>query len=169
MNAPQQSSSPARWSWQFWVAVALVVAFVALAVAMLGLADGSDQAWQRRVYVFGAVEAVVFTAVGWLFGREVHRAEAETAKSDAADAKREAETAREEAKRNATAAAEATRSAAEEHAQARTVAATVRHTTIAGTAGGGPGGDVSLGAAEPARPAAVVDLKGLLEELYGTP
>lgn len=163
MNAPQQSSPAARWSWQFWVAVALVVAFVALAIAMLGLADGSDQAWQRRVYVFGAVEAVVFTAVGWLFRREGHRAEAETAKSDAADAREEAEAARREAKQNAGTAAEATAAAAAERAQARTVAATMRHTTVANA---GTGGDIALDA--PARPTAALDLKALLDELYGS-
>jgi hypothetical protein len=157
MSTPQRP----RWSWQFWVAVALVVAFVALAVAMLGLADGSDQAWQRRVYIFGAVEAVVFTAVGWLFGREVHRAEAETAKQDAVDARQEAAAARQEAKQNAGTAAEATAAAAAERAQARTVAATLRHTTTGGT-----GGDIALDA--PARPGTALDLKALLDELYGS-
>ena len=59
----------ARWTWQFVVAVALLVGFVALIVAMMFLARGDETVWQRRVFVFGGAEAIVFTVIGWLFGR----------------------------------------------------------------------------------------------------
>jgi hypothetical protein len=77
-------------SWQFMVAVGLLVAFTALVIYMLATADGAPETWERQVYVFGAVEAIVFTAVGWIFGREVHRASAENAREDANQAKQEA-------------------------------------------------------------------------------
>jgi len=84
-----EGSSPPM-SWQFMVAIGLLVGFAGLVVYMLATADGDSAAWERQVYVFGAVEAIVFTAVGWIFGREVHRASAEDARQDAEQAKREA-------------------------------------------------------------------------------
>jgi hypothetical protein len=77
-------------SWQFAVAIGLLVAFTALVIYMLATADGASDTWERQVYVFGAVEAIVFTAVGWIFGREVHRANAKNAREDATQAKQEA-------------------------------------------------------------------------------
>lgn len=58
--------------------------FIAAVVFLLSVArSSSDQEWQRLVYVFGGIEAVVFTAVGWLFGREVNRRQAEGAEQRA--------------------------------------------------------------------------------------
>jgi hypothetical protein len=74
-------------------AVALVVVFV-IACVILYRHDktGVDEVgWHRHVYVFSAFEAIVFTAVGWVFGREVHHSTAERAIADANDRKREAE------------------------------------------------------------------------------
>ena len=62
-----------------------------LVIYMLGQADDDSAVWDRRIYIFGSAEAIVFTAVGWLFGREVHRAAAETAREDAKAAKADAE------------------------------------------------------------------------------
>jgi hypothetical protein len=45
--------------------------------------SSSDAGWQRLAYVFSGVETVVFTAVGWLFGREINRKQAETAQQRA--------------------------------------------------------------------------------------
>jgi hypothetical protein len=84
-----EGSSPPV-SWQFVVAVGLLLAFAAMVIYMLATADGDSTAWERQVYVFGAVEAIVFTAVGWIFGREVHRASAQDAREDAKQAKEEA-------------------------------------------------------------------------------
>jgi hypothetical protein len=71
---------------QLTIAACLLVAFGIVVGLMLAWAD----TWDQRVYVFGAVEAIVFTAVGWIFGREVHRQTAETAQQDAAEAKEDA-------------------------------------------------------------------------------
>lgn len=58
---------------------ALVVAAVVTAVYVVALillwdkvGDG-DTAWARRLVLFGGLEAIVFAAVGWLFGKEVNR------------------------------------------------------------------------------------------------
>jgi hypothetical protein len=67
----------------------LLLGFAVLVVYMLGQADGNATIWDRQIYIFGAVEAIVFTAVGWIFGREVHRSSAESAREDAEAAKAE--------------------------------------------------------------------------------
>ena len=104
-------------SWQFIVAVGLLVAFVAMVIYMLVTSDGDATTWERQVYVFGAVEAIVFTAVGWIFGREVHRAGAQDARQDA-----------KEAKEDAAAKGEKVEELTEEVAKGRTLAAAIEAT-----------------------------------------
>ncbi len=86
-KSAQPGSSQPPWRWQFFVAAALIVAFAVLTVFMLSWANVSDAVWKNRVFVFSSVEAIVFTAVGWVFGREVNRAQVEAARKDADDAK----------------------------------------------------------------------------------
>jgi hypothetical protein len=67
-----------------FTALSLIVALGAFAVFLVlnaGTKDATE--WERWVYVFGAVEAPAFTAIGWLFGREVNRQRAEAAEQRA--------------------------------------------------------------------------------------
>jgi type VI protein secretion system component VasK len=75
---------PTRDNWvQFLVAAALLVATTFFFVYLVGQVDGaSETEWARLAYLFGAVEAVAFTVIGWLFGKEVHREQAATAVED---------------------------------------------------------------------------------------
>jgi hypothetical protein len=98
--ANEEKTDAFRWNRQYVVTIALLGGFAVLVIAMIWLAGGTDDAWQRRVYVFGAVEAIVFTAIGWLFGREVNRTAAKTAREDAESARADA---REKAARSAAA------------------------------------------------------------------
>jgi hypothetical protein len=90
-----RSPAPARdrrfadshWAGQFWVTVVLVIAFLALAGALIWQDKAGTSAWQRLDSVFGVVGAITLTAVGWLFGREVHRGEARAARRDANQSK----------------------------------------------------------------------------------
>jgi hypothetical protein len=68
-------------------AVVLTAVFL-IAAYLLYRKVGTDnsQEWERLVYIFGAIEALAFTAVGWVFGREVNRQRAETAEKRADDA-----------------------------------------------------------------------------------
>jgi hypothetical protein len=89
----------------------------------------------HKVYIFGSVEAIAFTAAGYFFGKEVHRERAENAeksaeknreKADAADAQRSAAERREsearqreaEARANGNALAAAITSKADVHREA---------------------------------------------------
>jgi hypothetical protein len=82
------------------LAVVILIAFVILAISLLHHATRDSQTtWERRVYIFSAVEAIAFTAVGWLFGREVNAGAAKTAQTATATARaKTAEAAGEKAK-----------------------------------------------------------------------
>jgi hypothetical protein len=82
------------------LAAVILFAFVALAISLLHRASrDSETTWERRVYIFSAVEAIAFTAVGWLFGREVNAGAAKTAQTATATARaKTAEAASEKAK-----------------------------------------------------------------------
>jgi hypothetical protein len=68
--------APAR----FVVTVLLLVAFAVFIAYLLRHSDATDTAWSRYVYLLTGLEALVFAAVGWLFGREVSRPVVEQAK-----------------------------------------------------------------------------------------
>jgi cytochrome bd-type quinol oxidase subunit 1 len=77
-----------------WVRAAfaglVTVAFGAFAAYLVLNADTTNQTeWQRWVYIFGSVEAIAFTAVGWVFGKEVNRQRAESAEGAAKAATKE--------------------------------------------------------------------------------
>jgi hypothetical protein len=65
--------------------VVVIVVHLALSGFLIFHADdiADDRLWARLVYVAGGLGALVSTAVGWLFGREVHRAAAEHATKEA--------------------------------------------------------------------------------------
>jgi hypothetical protein len=61
-------------------ALVILAAFAVLVVWMLSTASKSELVWQRQVYIFASVEAIVFAAAGALFGVQVKRQE--TAKAE---------------------------------------------------------------------------------------
>jgi hypothetical protein len=78
--------SSGRWTALFVVSVVILVAFGILMLYMLAIANdkGTDEKiWGRQTFIFGAAEAIAFTAIGWMFGREVNRQRAETAEAQA--------------------------------------------------------------------------------------
>lgn len=82
------------------VAIAALLAFAWFIIFLLHRTNTSELEWTRGVYLLTGVEAIVFAAAGFLFGREVNRARAEQAEARAATAevqKSEAENQRIEA------------------------------------------------------------------------
>jgi hypothetical protein len=74
------------------VAVSVLVAFAAFLWFMTTKASVNNEVeWNRLVYLFGGVEAIAFAAAGFLFGREVHRRQAEKAEQQAAKAEKQAD------------------------------------------------------------------------------
>jgi len=74
-------SNPPAWrdSLAGWVSACSLVAFFALIILMFTERGGSQTVWDRLVYLLTGVEAVAFASAGWLFGKEVHRSEAQQA------------------------------------------------------------------------------------------
>ena len=76
------------------LAFALVGLFLVALVVMYRLRD--DQYWDRLLFLFGALEALVFAGAGALFGTTVQRGNVEAARQDAQDARQDAQAARQE-------------------------------------------------------------------------
>ncbi len=106
------------------VAVLLLLGFAALVVFLVAQAGtASEGTWSRFVFLFGAAEALVFTAVGWLFGREVNRQAAQNAESRANESSARAES--------------ATAEAAQQEAKGKALRAAVEVRAAGAGAGGG--------------------------------
>lgn len=72
------------------IAIALLIGYAVTVFALFEAADNStvtEPVWSRYIYLLGGLEAIVFTAVGWLFGREVNRKQAEQAEAATNEAK----------------------------------------------------------------------------------
>ncbi len=61
------------------VALVILAAFALLVVAMFRILGAVETQWTRAVFLFSGVEAIAFSAAGFLFGREVNRQRADTA------------------------------------------------------------------------------------------
>jgi ABC-type Na+ efflux pump permease subunit len=164
---PRQNDGP-KWAWQFTVAAVLLLAFAVLIVVMLSMADGGDETvWQRRAYLFGGAQAIVFTAVGWLFGQEVNRSAAESAKQDANEAKQDADAARTETRQKAEEAADAKQRAAEERTRTASMASAIEHWPLPGTTSmAGSARDASASGGSSRAADAVVDLKAFVRDMH---
>jgi hypothetical protein len=110
---PYRASSGAGFWVALIVAIVLVVAYVVLCGLLYFKADHLSDAnlWTRLTYIAGGLSSFVSTAVGWLFGREVHRAAAEHATEEAGRMRQVAVAARKDADRGS-ALAEAVKAAA---------------------------------------------------------
>jgi hypothetical protein len=102
------------------LAFALVVLFLAAIAVMYRLRD--DRYWDRLLFLFGALEALVFAGAGALFGTTVQRGNLEVARQDAAAARQDADEARQDAAQAQATVAEAQQEAARHREEARVLA-----------------------------------------------
>jgi hypothetical protein len=91
---PPPKPTPSTTPWITYVGLVVAVlalfSFGLLIMYMLTrTSDATELEWQRDVYLLSGVEAVAFAAAGFLFGKEVHRQQAEqaTARADKAEEK----------------------------------------------------------------------------------
>jgi hypothetical protein len=127
----------------FWVAVVIILAFLGFSLFMILNADAADPVWKNRLAIFTVFQAIVYTAVGWLFGREVNRGakeaaekSADVAQADAERAKAEAIAAKEAEREQAAARAETLEAASAESVRGATLAAAVLFGSNVGPAPG---------------------------------
>lgn len=77
------------------VAVLVLIGYAVFIGYMWGeRATTNETAWNRAVFLFTGVETIVFAAVGFLFGKEVHRQQAVNAEDRAKDAEADAKDSR---------------------------------------------------------------------------
>ena len=141
-KADNGESNGVPWRRLFGIATVIVAVYLGFAVlAFTRAGDGAlpEVVWSRSAWVVHGVEALAFTAVGWLFGREVHRGEAQEQKQHAKDATERADSARQET------GDARERAAAAEHS-GRALAEAVRATTGGAPAGSEDGGNESAAA-----------------------
>jgi hypothetical protein len=79
------------------VAVAVLIVYVA--ALLLLFVNRADKQWDRIVYLFSGYEAVVFVAVGAIFGTSVQRGAVKSAEARTQQAEQENQAARERADR----------------------------------------------------------------------
>ncbi len=64
------------------IAIGVLIAYGFFIYFLIGKADAKELDWSRLIYLFSGVEAIVFAAAGFLFGREVNRKRAENAEEE---------------------------------------------------------------------------------------
>lgn len=73
------------------IAVVVLIAFIAAIYYLFTVSSSADERyWSRLLYLYGGIEALAFAAAGYLFGREVHRQQAENAEKRADQKTKEA-------------------------------------------------------------------------------
>jgi hypothetical protein len=99
--AVTSSSDGAFEGVKFILAFVLTLLYIWLVYAMWQLTTTTKEIeWTRAVYLLSGVESIVFAAVGFLFGREVHRERANKAESRAIAAAEKAEAAQHKAEQS---------------------------------------------------------------------
>ncbi len=107
-NDPPASDSPpdtkselklAFESPKFWLAVVLVGLYIVLVVYLFLIAKKTlETNWLRYLYLLAGVEAIVFAAVGYIFGKDVSRRSKELTDKAVSDAQKEKEKAEQKRK-----------------------------------------------------------------------
>jgi len=64
------------------IAIGIMIAYGVFIYFLIGKTDAKELDWSRLIYLFSGVEAIVFAAAGFLFGREVNRKRAENAEEE---------------------------------------------------------------------------------------
>ncbi len=84
-STPDKSNANTK-SWTgyvpYIVAIMVLIAYGFFISFLIGKVGAKDPDWSRLIYLFSGVEAIVFTAAGFLFGREVNRRRAENAEAE---------------------------------------------------------------------------------------
>ena len=92
------ASGPAFWA-PLMIAVGLIVAYLGYGLLLYLSADQikDDTHWNRLIYVGGTLSSLVSAALGWVFGREVHRSAVDNATRELVRARDDARAAQKDA------------------------------------------------------------------------
>lgn len=123
----------AKFFFTYGIAISVLIGYVLFIKHLLDDIGAEDESWKRMMLIFSSVEAIVFAAVGFLFGREVNKKVAEKAeknekeaKADTQDAKQDAKSSQQRADVAVGKAADAKNESLAERAKGLNLAATVK-------------------------------------------
>ncbi len=68
------------------IALAVIIGYVYFVIHMFGMTEVKDETWTRATFLLTGYEAIAFAAAGYIFGKEVHRKQAERAEEKADEA-----------------------------------------------------------------------------------
>lgn len=90
-SAPVREQTITEYSWRDWipyfVAISILIFYGLRLISMAKIASSSTESiWAHHVYLTDGLEALAFSAAGFLFGKEVHRKQAEKAEKHASSA-----------------------------------------------------------------------------------
>ena len=96
-QTPDMQRSRGQTRAQFALATLIVLLYLGVKLWLLTMVDNNvaDREWGRYTYLVGGLDSVVAVAIGWLFGREVHRKAFDAASTSAAHARESEKQARE--------------------------------------------------------------------------
>lgn len=84
-------------SQKFILAIIILIVYLIFIAFMLYNSDVAIETnWNRMLYLFSGIEAIVFAALGYVFGKDIHRIRAEKAEENADQAKKETDKAKKE-------------------------------------------------------------------------
>ncbi|MDV3222682.1 hypothetical protein [Intrasporangium sp.] len=161
------------WQLLFGAAALIGTIYIVFAIIAFNRADDTgldESAWLRTVFVIQGIEAIAFTAIGWLFGREVHRGEAKVAEKQAEEAKQDAKEAQAETGEAREAAIGAVERAAAAEKDGQRLAEAIRARAAVPKSAPGPGGDERAPAGgAPVGAGGLAELRALADSLFPPP
>ncbi len=96
MSVPNEDNqtvvpTPDKWRTNVpWIFAGIIIlGYCWFIIYLVGETGEDENKWTKLTYLFGSVEAIVFTAVGFIFGREVNKSRAVTAEKNEKKAKKE--------------------------------------------------------------------------------
>lgn len=92
----KQTAGDSLGSQKFKLAILIFLVYIFFIVYMLIESGTKEIDWTRMLYLFSGLEAIVFAALGYVFGKDIHRIRAENAEEDAKQAKKETDKAKKE-------------------------------------------------------------------------
>jgi len=83
-------------SQKFVLAIIILIVYLIFIGFMLFKSKIEEPSWSRMLYLFSGIEAIVFAALGYVFGKDIHRIRAEKAEENVEEAKKETDKAKKE-------------------------------------------------------------------------
>ena len=93
----QKETSTNQWRMTFYISAAIIGFYLFSLAVMVNFIEVEDQKWNRLLFILAGIEAIAFSAAGFLFGSSVERRNTLTAEQQRNEAQQEVAKVRESA------------------------------------------------------------------------